>query len=317
LETVCKRKSFFDLATDECKSVPIRTTRISVFTMVLQDMQTRISVVIVNFNRPHEVKDALQSLLNQSVEPFEIIIIDDASKSPLSIKAADSKVKLIRFDDEAGISGARNYGINVAKGEYVAFIDDDCIASRHWIKEVQSGIMAGGEVLGGPLRPIFRSEPPKWWSEKDLGYFVGVGNSETERIYGANMVFKKEVFQKIGVFNPNLGRQKGKLLGFEDMNLISKAKKSFRVLFLPNAVVFHRVAPQRLNLKYIVRWSYNQGKSIKITLGSNTLVLMRWRAGAFCSFLKAVLRLLNPFTKPKSAKILQVAKMAEAVGIII
>jgi glucosyl-dolichyl phosphate glucuronosyltransferase len=280
-------------------------------------MQTRISVIIVNYNRPIEVKGAVQSLLSQSMEPFEIIIIDDASKSPLRMEVTDSKIKLIRFDRELGLSAARNYGISIAKGEYVAFIDDDAVASKQWIEEIQNGIMLGGEILGGPLRPLFKAEPPNWWSEKDLGYFVGVGNSEKREIWGANMVFKKEVFQKIGVFNPNIGRQKGKLLAFEDSNLISRGKKSFRLLFLPKAKVFHLVRSQRLTLRYIIRWSYNHGKSQKIELGDNKLCIARWQVGAFYFFFKAMVKLLDPFTKSaKSVRILQVAIMAETLGII-
>jgi glycosyltransferase involved in cell wall biosynthesis len=282
-------------------------------------MQTRISVIIVNYNRPLEVKGAVQSILSQSMEPFEIIIIDDASKSPLRMDLNDSRIKLIRFDTEVGLSAARNYGISIAKGEYVAFMDDDAIASNHWIEEIQNGITAGGEILGGPLRPLFRAKPPKWWNEKDLGYFVGVGNSETQQIWGANMVFKKEVFQKIGVFNPNIGRQKGKLLSLEDANLISRGKKSFRVLFLPKAEVYHLVRSQRLALGYIIRWSYNHGKSQRIELGPNKLLLTaRWRAGAFYLLFKTMIKFLDPFTKStKSVRILQVANMAETVGIII
>jgi glucosyl-dolichyl phosphate glucuronosyltransferase len=286
--------------------------------MELNEMLPRISVVIVNFNRPIEVKDAIQSLLNQSVEPFEIIVIDDASKSPLNIKVDNSKIKLIRFDKEVGLSSARNFGIRIAKGEYVAFIDDDAMATRNWIEEVQNGIKLGGEILGGPLRPIFKSKPPKWWNEKELGYFVGVGNSENQQIWGANMVFKKEVFQKIGVFNPNIGRQKGKLLSLEDANLISKGKRCFRFLFLPKAQVFHLVRSQRLTLRYIIRWSYNHGKSQRLELGPNRLLITaRWRAGAVCLFFKAMMKFLNPFTKSSQSSILQVAHMAETVGIII
>jgi glycosyltransferase involved in cell wall biosynthesis len=240
----------------------------------------RISVIIVNYNRPLEVKDAVKSLLDQSIKPFEIIIIDDASKIPLNIDFDDSQIQLIRFDKEKGLSNARNYGISIAKGEYVAFIDDDCIVSKNWIKEIQKGIIKGGEILGGPLKPMFKAKPPKWWNEKDLGYFVGVGNSENHQIWGANMIFNKEVFKKIGVFDPSIGRQKGKLLAFEDTKIISKGEKNFRVLFLPEAWVFHLVNSKRLTLKYIIRWSYNHGKSQRIELGTNNVALMRAYAGA-------------------------------------
>lgn len=229
----------------------------------------RISAVVVTYNRPEEVRKAVDSLANQAVKPFEIIIIDNGSSPPLSMKVDGSKMKLIRFDEEIGLSRARNYGIKVAKGEYIAFMDDDCIASKHWIEEIQKGIKAGGDILGGPLRPRFRAKPPNWWNEKDLGYFVGVGNPETRVIWGANMVFRREVFRKIGVFNPKIGRQKGKLLSDEESYLIAKGKESCKILFMPKAEVFHVVTSERLTLRYIIRWSYYSGKSQKIAQGLN------------------------------------------------
>ena len=269
-----------------------------------------ISVVVVTYNRPKEVKKAVESLLNQSVKPFEIVIIDNGSTLPLSMKVDSPFVKQVRFDKEIGISNARNYGICIAKGEYVAFIDDDCIASRNWLEEIQKGIRKGAEVLGGPLRPRFGAKPPKWWKEKNLGYFVGVGNAEKGEIWGGNMAFEKKIFNKIGVFNPKIGPRKGKLLKGEDSFLIAKAKAQCKVLFLPNAIVFHTVGPERLTLSYIIRWAYNSGKSQKIAFGPNPL--------AFYRFLKVTLEWLNPFmASDKSGRILRVAIMAEQVGTLI
>jgi len=273
----------------------------------------RISAVVVTYNRPEEVKKAVDSLVNQSVEPFEIIIIDNGSSPPLSMKVDGSKMKLIRFDEEVGLSRARNYAINVAKGEYIAFIDDDCIASKHWIEEIQKGMRAGVDVLGGPLKPRFRAKPPEWWNEKGLGYIVGVGNSETRDIWGGNMVFRREVFRKIGVFNPNIGRKKGRLLSGEDSDLITKGKERCKILFMPNAEVFHLVMSERLTLRYIMRWSYYSGKSQRIASGPGL--------GAFYNILKiliTMIELLNPFIKSeKSARIKKVAIIAELVGTIV
>jgi GT2 family glycosyltransferase len=193
-------------------------------------------------------------------------------------------------------------------------MDDDCIASKHWIEEIQKGIRAGGDILGGPLRPRFRAKPPNWWNEKDLGYPVGVGNSETRDIWGANMVFRKEVFRKIGVFNPNIGRQKGKLLSGEDTDLIAKGKESCKILFMPNAEVFHLVKSERLTLCYILRWSYNSGKSQKIAAEPSLGVFYN----TVLKILITMAKLLNPFIKSdKSARIQKIADMVEQVGTIV
>ena len=226
-------------------------------------MKSTISVVVTTYNRPQEVKDAVDSLLNQSIKPLEIIIIDDGSSSPLRMEVDDQKLRLVRFDEEIGLSNTRNYGVKIAKGEYVAFMDDDCIALANsgWRKfKKESGWAL---TYWARLRPRFMAKPPEWWEEKAFGNYVGVGNAYSHEILGANMIFKKEVFKKIGFFSPNVGRQKGKLLGAEETELIKKGKACCKVLFMPEAEVFHRVPCERLTLRYVMRWSYYCGKTGK------------------------------------------------------
>jgi GT2 family glycosyltransferase len=269
-----------------------------------------ISVVVVTYNRQEEVKMTIRSLMSQTNRPLEIIVIDDNSNPSLTLESVDPVVKIIRTDEELGISRARNYGVKIAKGDYIAFIDDDALASKHWIAAIQQGIQEGAEVLGGPLIPRYRSKPPSWWSEKDLGYFVGVGNSERTEIWGANMVFKRTVFEKIGYFNPMLGSYKGKRLNGEDTFSIAKARAHFKVMFIPEANVFHSVKSSRLTLTYIIKWSYVSGKSQRIASGPGKL--------AFFYFVKAMLEFFNPFSKiGKSGRIHRIAIMVEQIGCII
>jgi glycosyltransferase involved in cell wall biosynthesis len=269
---------------------------------VLQ-MEARISIVIVTYNRPLLVQQTVRSLLNQSVQPFEILVIDDGSNPPLKITADFQNFKLIRFDKEKGLSNSRNFGINAAKGEYVAFLDDDTVVSQHWLEAVQKGIASGGDVLGGPLRPLYKANPPSWWTEKDFGYMAGVGNIYGQRIWGANMIFEKNVFYKIGFFDSRLGRKKGKLLSCEEDKLIKKARLCCHYLFLPEAEVLHVVQSKRMTLNYIIRWNYYEGKSNKILNGRRTL------RTTYDIFITGT-NMLNPFIMfNKSARIKQISNM--------
>jgi glycosyltransferase involved in cell wall biosynthesis len=269
---------------------------------VLQ-MEARISIVIVTYNRPLLVQQTVRSLLNQSVQPFEILVIDDGSNPPLKITADFQNFKLIRFDKEKGLSKSRNFGINAAKGEYVAFLDDDTVVSQHWLEAVQKGIASGGDVLGGPLRPLYKANPPSWWTEKDFGYMAGVGNIYGQRIWGANMIFEKNVFYKIGFFDSRLGRKKGKLLSCEEDKLIKKARLCCHYLFLPEAEVLHVVQSKRMTLNYIIRWNYYEGKSNKILNGRRTL------RTTYDIFITGT-NMLNPFIMfNKSARIKQISNM--------
>ena len=232
-----------------------------------------MSVVIVTYNKPKDVTEAVESLSNQSVKPFEVIVIDDGSNPHQSIEFRIQNLKFIRFNQEVGLSNARNYGIKVAKGECIAFIDDDGLAERNWIEEIQKGLDSA-DVIGGSIKPLYQASPPEWWNEKDFGAKVGVCNvlSTGVKIWGCNMAFRTEVFRMIGLFNPNLGRRKGKLFSFEETDIINRARsKGFNAQFIPAAVVYHKVPPRRMTIGYIARWNYYLGRSLKLIEGFQPL----------------------------------------------
>ncbi|MDR0453255.1 MAG: glycosyltransferase [Deferribacteraceae bacterium] len=85
------------------------------------------SVIIPAYNRNSAVRDAIESVFRQTLPPVEIIIVDDCSDKPLEHSLAPylSKIKIIRAEKNAGVSSARNIGIAVCSGKYVAFLDSD------------------------------------------------------------------------------------------------------------------------------------------------------------------------------------------------
>jgi glycosyltransferase involved in cell wall biosynthesis len=89
-------------------------------------LKGKTSVIIPVYNRPVQVKNAIESSVSQSLAPFEIIVVDDGSTDSTleEIKKYNQKVKLITIP-RRGVSGARNEGIKKAQGEYVAFLDSD------------------------------------------------------------------------------------------------------------------------------------------------------------------------------------------------
>jgi len=92
--------------------------------------QPLVSVILPTYNRAYIVSKALQSVLSQTYRNFEVIVIDDGSTDNTkeiitNIACKDSRVKYFRNNENKGPAGARNVGINLAKGELIAFIDDD------------------------------------------------------------------------------------------------------------------------------------------------------------------------------------------------
>jgi GT2 family glycosyltransferase len=279
-------------------------------------MKKTVSVIVVTYNRLKDVEETVCSLLNGTVKPLEVIVIDDGSDIPLSLDLTNATLKLKRFEEEVGLSEARNFGVRMAEGDYVGFVDDDAVVEKNWIAEMLKG-MSEAHVLGGKIQPLYQEKPPEWWSEKDFGGFVGVGNIWEKdlfaKIWGTNLMISKEVFHRIGFFNPNLGRQKGKLLSCEEKDFIYRArKKGLKVQFMPEAVVYHKVKSQRMTLSYIFRRSYYAGKSQKTQMGFYPLKTL-------FDFLLCVLVLASPRTilKPKLIKVKKIVNLAHILGVLL
>lgn len=87
-----------------------------------------VSVVIPSFNRAATIGKAIRSVLDQTWQNFEIIIVDDASREPLDAvvqQFQDARLQLLVHPNNRGVSAARNTGIDAARGRFVAFLDSD------------------------------------------------------------------------------------------------------------------------------------------------------------------------------------------------
>ncbi len=92
----------------------------------------KVSVIIPTYNRLPMLKEAVDSILTQDFEDFELIVVDDGSTDGTGeeIKQYGGRVKLLQFPENRGVSAARNRGILSSKGKYVAFLDSDDL----WVK---------------------------------------------------------------------------------------------------------------------------------------------------------------------------------------
>lgn len=88
-----------------------------------------VSVVIPTYNRPEMLEGAIETVLQQTYENIELVVVDDGSEEDYAVEIvegySDSRVDVVEHDENRGLSAARNTGIQFARGEYVAFLDDD------------------------------------------------------------------------------------------------------------------------------------------------------------------------------------------------
>lgn len=111
-------------------------------------MKTLFSIIIPLYNKQEYIKSTIESVLKQSYTNYEIIVVDDGStdKSPDIVKSIkDSRILLVSKTN-GGVSSARNYGINISKGDFICFLDSDDLWERDYLETLNKIISQYKEV---------------------------------------------------------------------------------------------------------------------------------------------------------------------------
>jgi glycosyltransferase involved in cell wall biosynthesis len=87
--------------------------------------QPMFSVIMPTYGRPRFLAEAVESVLGQTIQDFELIIVDDASPTPIELPLSDPRIQLVRRERNGGPPASRNTGLVQARGRFIAFIDDD------------------------------------------------------------------------------------------------------------------------------------------------------------------------------------------------
>lgn len=172
-----------------------------------------ISVIIPSHNRPALLKRALQSIHNQTQQPTEVIIIDDASNPPISDKNLKlipnvKNKKIIRNDFSKMASGSRNTGILNSNSKYVAFLDDDDIFHPKKIEIITSEIQKNNQpdfiFHGGKI--IFPNENTFYFTKPKKSHNTNIKELRLGNTIGGTplVVCKREVLIENGLFNENM-----------------------------------------------------------------------------------------------------------------
>ena len=243
------------------------------------DNATAISIIICTYNRMHSLSKTLESLVSQYVPDgtnWEIVVVDNNSTDSTQQVIEDFQSRFQgRFRSvrelQQGISFARNRGIRESRGEVLAFIDDDEIATPGWLEKLTANLFSGEWAgSGGPVVSQWNRRPPTWWSDKSpftLGPLAAWGADPKVKTLvhppvGANMAFRRETFDKFGGFRTDLGRVGGILLHGEDTEFGRRLMDAgLKLRYEPAAVTLHPVDESRISKKYFLDWWFNKGKS--------------------------------------------------------
>lgn len=210
-----------------------------------------ITVVICTYNRAEQLNNALNDIMSQ-VSPgasFEILVVDDASTDSTNEVIAKAQahspvdVRSIKSDGST-LGAARNRGIDAARGDWIAFFDDDQRAESGWLWELWSTAQAtGAEFVGGPialrLPPRERVGPA---TRAILGEYPPARvRTLTPLPPGGNRLISREVFKQVGVHDESI------TTGGEDRDLLWRAQQNnVRFGWAAHASVSHVIEPGRL-----------------------------------------------------------------------
>ena len=241
-----------------------------------------LSIIITSYtvNRLKDIFELLDSIKNQTYSNIEIIFVAERSRElyervkDYAEKNGVSNIKMVFYPTELGISEARNTGVRHARGDIIAFIDDDAVPSTTWAEEIAKTFVEHSDVIGvsGPVLPLFEDPSLKWFPE-EFYWMIGCTawkglkeKADLEYAWGVNMAFRKEAFN-FSFFKDRYTKgahEEGKIGPVGDDREFSftvKMKTGKRILYNPNVKVLHKVSGYKLTSKFIRRYAFWQGYS--------------------------------------------------------
>lgn len=235
----------------------------------LKDVSVVISVFSIN--RAVDVVKCVNSVKRQSLKPKEIIVVLDPNEELVHYyKKLLTDVKIV-ISSDFGLSFARNTGVVYSQSEIIAFIDDDAVADEKWLETLVSNYDDPSVIgVGGRIEPVWDNAFPAWLPE-ELYWIVGCSykglpkkKAAIRNPIGCNMSFERNVIEKVGYFNTGVGRIGNKLSGHDDTEFGIRATEKIpdsKIVYEPDAIVYHHVPKKRSNIQYVINRSFAEGYS--------------------------------------------------------
>jgi GT2 family glycosyltransferase len=224
---------------------------------------------------------------------WELVVVDNNSSddtravSEEFARTSKLQVRYI-FEGKQGKSHALNTGIRAARGEIIAFTDDDVIVDKQWLTNLRRAFDEFACIgVGGRVFALWQSPKPSWVVLEGPFRAAGPvvhfdrGNEPREMKEvppaGANMAFRREAFERHGLFRTDLGPMGTTRLNAEDTEFgwrLTRAGE--KIMYVPSAVIHHPVEPYRATRSYFLSWYFASGRA--------QLRIERWPQNATCYF---------------------------------
>jgi GT2 family glycosyltransferase len=205
------------------------------------------------------------------LEPDEVIVVVDRNPSLFESLAGEEWPVPVRVMESpgSGLAAARNAGWRAASSPLVAFIDDDAVASREWLRDLVGALEAhAADIVGGFIAPRWSDGEPAWYTPR-LGWVVGCSYdgmpqeaARVRNVIGCNMLMRRDLLLRLDGFAITLGRTDRGLAGCEETELCIRANRAgASVVLIPGAPVEQVLPHDRRQLRYAIRRGWGEGRS--------------------------------------------------------
>ncbi len=241
------------------------------------------TVVIATRERPESLAATIDSILAVEYRQFQVIVVDSAPVTGATCEVVATRAGhlpdfLYIHEPLPGLAVAHNRGLHAARGEIVAFVDDDVLVDRRWLLELARGFQVADGVacVTGLILPAELETPAQLWLEKyvriNKGYEPKLFDMRANRPRGAlfpyavgafgsgaNMAFRTDVLRAAGGFDPALGAGTRARGGDDLAAFFGIIAAGYTLAYRPTAVVRHR---HRRELEALRRQMYDYGAGL-------------------------------------------------------
>lgn len=243
----------------------------------------RFSFITCTYNRDKYIAQTLESVCKQTFIPsaYEIIVVDNNSTDSTAgiceefgQKYSDRNFRYFKEINQ-GLSFALNRGIKEARGEYLIFVDDDETIVPEHLERLDNHLNNFPDTLlaASPVIPVYEEAQPKWMShytQRLIGGYFDQGTQpkklEAKNYPGTgHTIIKKDLYEKYGYYNTDLGRKGNSLIGAEDKDMFNRLKKNnIDCYYFPDIPIYHHIPSQKLTHQFFQKLTYSIGKSERI-----------------------------------------------------
>lgn len=278
----------------------------------------QITIAICTYNRAGYLKDTLDDLAEQTVDPdkFEILVVNNNSKDGtetvceiFSKTQPEFNFRYLK-EKKQGLSFARNRAAREAHASVLLYIDDDVHLPHNFIENAMIYIEKRPSTMcaGGRIFVTFDDTDPDWIPDELMPMFGLHDLGDDDQLYpasnfprGGNMMIRKSVFDAFGYFDTHLGRKGTQLLGSEEKDFFEKLRKNgIEMHYWADLELIHRIGANRLEKEYLEEQSVGIGRSERMRVAEIEFGTIKKFGGELIKFLGSVLLAIGYLAKGKT-----------------